>query len=517
MPDLRVLIVAVLLAALGLFLLHGGLPSGGPTPLMADYQAYWFGRYNFVTLVMLSGMGSELTPTPQMIENMAPMAGLDPKDASMNGMHMVAGVYGGGDPRLPQRPDPQDMATLRWDESKMDKTLTPAAQGYTLLKITAKGFHLVYHESPSEKFAAIMMIPQAKAIVKLLAKMLTESGRFTPLSSDGQFLLEKATPQDQIAALWGLSSFFLAATDPADDYFAQAYRKFVGMGGMMGMGSMQMPMPGMIMSLPVDEVDALDLMNQAFQSVHSLLDKPLPAVEQALAIEALGWFMVASDASRNALNRTLREVALQDINALADLLIRSEKPTLADRALAVYGLMEASRLTGKAAHAQAALEAFQQTEQLWDAQAGAYASVEGVQRYGYTPFTVGTVLAGLNAMRLFGPRREAKLATERFETFFENAVIRSALMQATGYPMMVPEHYRKREPVEHFTTIALKTPKETGKAPVYASAVVYENGNWQVTDERFDTAKAMFLANMSVLLHEETIDGFIPLRRIRER
>ncbi len=514
MPDLRVLIVAVLLAVLGLFLLRGGLPGEGPTPTTADYQAYWFGRYNFVTLVMLSGMGPELTPTPQMIEKMAPMAELDPKDASMKGMHMVAGVYAGGDPRLPQRPDPMDMATMRWDEAKMDKTLTPAAQGYTLLKITAKGFHLAYHESPSEKFAAIMMIPQAKAIVKLLARMQTESGAFAPLGPDGKLLPGKATAQDQIAVLWGLASFFLAVTDSSENYFAKAYHMLAGMGDMVGMGSMQMNMPSMIMSLPVDEVDALDLMNQGLQAVHSLLDQPLSAAEQALAIEALGWFMVASDLSRNALNRTLRELALQDINTLADLLIRSEKPTLVDRALAVYGLVEASRLTGKAVHAQAALEAFRQMEQLWDAQAGVYASAEGAQRYGYTPFTVGAVLAGLNAMRLFGPRLEAELATERFETFFENAVIRSGLMQATGYPMMVPEHYRKREPIEHFTTAALKTPKESGKASVYASEVVYENGQWQVTNPRFDTAQAMFLANMSVLLHEETTDGFTPLRRL---
>lgn len=522
MTSLKLVLLAVLLAALGLFMWQG-LPGRGPAPAAttADRQAYWFGRYAFVTTVMLSGLGPQFAPPPQMLQKMAPAAGLDPQDASMPGMTMVAGVYAGGDPRL-SAPDPADMATMRWDSSQMDKTLTPAAQGYTLLKITAKRFHLDYHESPMERFAAIMMIPQAKALVKLLERMLTEEGAFAPLGPDGRPLPEQATAQDQIAALWGLSSFFLAAADPGDDYFAKAYRKFVGMGGgMMGTGQgqtpSQQPMPsGMIMRLPVDGVDALDLMNQAFQAVHGLLDQALTPAEQALAIEALGWFAVASDVSRNALNRTLHGLALQDLQTLADRLAEAEKPALADRALAVYGLSEAARITGNPVYEQAALEAFSELEALWDSQAGVYATSEGAARYVYTPFTVGAVLAGLNAVRLFGPAEPARLAVQRFQTFFERAVIASGLMRATGYPMMVPPAYRKREPAAHFTHPSLKSPAAAGQAPVYASEVVYEDGRWTVTDGRFDAAQAMFLANMSVLPHGERTDGFLPLERLTQ-
>lgn len=117
MANLKIVLLAVLLAALGLFMLQG-LPSRGPAPaaVTADRQAYWFGRYAFVTTVMLSGLGPQFTPPPQMLQKMAPAAGLDPQDASMPGMTMVAGVYAGGDPRL-NAPDPADMATMRWDSS----------------------------------------------------------------------------------------------------------------------------------------------------------------------------------------------------------------------------------------------------------------------------------------------------------------------------------------------------------------------------------------------------------------
>lgn len=513
MPDLKAIIFVVLLLAVGLLTAPGDLLSGGSSATTADAQAYWFGRYNFVDLVVLSGMGPPLTPTPQMMQDMAPMAGLDPQDASMAGMTMVSGVYASGDPHLPQTPNPHDMTTMRWDDN-MDKTFTPAAQGYTLLKLTAEQFHLDYHDTPADRFAAIMMIPEAKAIVKLLAKMHTESGAFARLGPDGKPLLDKATSQDQIAALWGLSSFFLRATDPANDYFARTYRQFVGMGQMQN--QMQMS-PGMVMNLPVDDVDALDLMNQAFQTVHGLLDQPLSAADQALATEALGWFTVASDASKNQLNHTLSQLAQQDLRILADRLTMAEKPTLADRALSVYGLMEASRITGNQLYAQAALQAFRQLELLWDTQAGVYATREGISQYVYDPFTVGAVLAGLNALRLFGPSETARRATQCFSAFFEHAVIRSGLMQVTGFPMMVPEPYRERQPAAVFTDPHLQTPKESGKAPVYAGEVAYVAGSWRVTDEHFNTAQAMFLADMSVLPHGAKTDGFIPLYRLNAK
>ncbi|MBW2066661.1 MAG: hypothetical protein JRJ03_17260 [Deltaproteobacteria bacterium] len=54
-------------------------------------------------------------------------------------------------------------------------------------------------------------------------------------------------------------------------------------------------------------------------------------------------------------------------------------------------------------------------------------------------------------------------------------------------------------------------------APVYAGEVTYENGAWRVSNRRFRTRDAMFLANMSVLLNRSQADCFIPVERLTHR
>ena len=500
MPDIKIIILVALAAALGLFLLNG---ETNPAPASTtDLQAYWSGRYAFVNTVMLSGLGPQLPPSPQRMQDMASMMKMDLQKDAMRGMPLVAGVYAGGNPRLPQTPNPADMTTMRWDQAQMDKTLTPAAQGYTLLKMTAKQFHLDYHKTPTDKMAAVMMIPEARAIVKLLAAMRTEQGLFVPLDGNGNFLEDAATPQDQVAALWGLSSFVLMSTDADKNYWSKAF-------SMMG-GVRQ---PGPPPALLVDDVDAFELLDAAFQAVMSaVVDNDAATVaEKSLAIEALGWYVQAT--GNTPLQKTLKVLAHNALVQLADEVstqVQNDAP-LADRALAVYALSEAARVTGATAYADAAGQAFAQMDTLWDPQAGVYATAGDA--YVYTPFTVGAVIAALNAVRLFGSSSDATLASERFKAFFENAVVRSGLMQATGYPMMVAEKYRKREPKKHFSDESLKNPMDSGSAAVYASEVTYQNGAWRVTDEHFNTAQAMFLANLSVLPHGAKTDGFIPLHR----
>ncbi|MBI1743006.1 hypothetical protein HYR54_08055 [Candidatus Acetothermia bacterium] len=488
-----------------------------------ERQAYWFGRYNLAQLVMMSGLGPQMEPMPSRMKQMAQMVELSSEEAAklMQGMSLVGGVYAGGDPSFSSAGTAM-VTGMRWGEAKMDKTLEPAAQAYTLLKLTARNFHLDYHESPPEKFVALMMIPQAQAIVKLLAELRNSEGRFIPRLPDGR--LGEARASDQIAVLWGLSSFVLAATDSShSDYWSQAYTSMMGM---MNMGQGPMQMPGMMqmpssqtshgmMSLQLDGLDVSQLLNETFHAVHGFLQSPLPVSEKALAIEALGWYIAAT--GMTPLDQTLQQLATNSLKELANEVAHAEKPSLTDKALAVYGLMEAWRVTGDLSFYTGALQTFQEMEVLWDMKAGVYANTAGAQRHVYDPFTVGAVLAALNAVRWFAIPPESDRATQHFATFFENAVVHSGLMLATGDETLVPQSYKEREHLNHFTDARLPQPRQVGKAPVYAGQVTYENGKWMVTDPHFKTAPAMFLASMSVMLHRAEVDGFIPMDRLHAK
>ena len=108
---------------------------------------------------MRSGMGERMMPDMKMV-----MMALEKVDADFNkeefmkgndnygdGDHprppknpfLIQSVYKSGDPHYVTKFDPADFATQKWDESKMDKTLTPEVFAYTIQKEVewAKDFH----------------------------------------------------------------------------------------------------------------------------------------------------------------------------------------------------------------------------------------------------------------------------------------------------------------------------------------------------------------------------------------
>jgi len=145
-------------------------------------ENYEYSRYQLGTIISRSGLGLHMIWSP-MIGQMAGME-TDPNfDGSMTGtpngfkeddemmkmvMHfsMLANQappgnpfpqfaeFISGDPRLPQPIDPinfgwNDFSTLRWDRTKMDKTLNPAAMGQTLMKqyLWAQDMLGAFHDS----------------------------------------------------------------------------------------------------------------------------------------------------------------------------------------------------------------------------------------------------------------------------------------------------------------------------------------------------------------------------------
>jgi len=144
---------------------------------------YEYSRYQLGTIVSRSGMGLHMIWAP-VIGEMAAMEG-DDFDGTMTGgtpngykeddmlikniMHfgMLANQtppqnawpqfaeFTDGDPRIPQSIAPDfmmDFSTLRWDRSKMTKTLNPAAMGQTLMKqyLWAQDMLSAFHDENNE-------------------------------------------------------------------------------------------------------------------------------------------------------------------------------------------------------------------------------------------------------------------------------------------------------------------------------------------------------------------------------
>ncbi len=160
-------------------------------------ENYEFSRYQLGTVISRSGIGLHLMWAP-IIKQMAAMQpeefdgsmtgqpnGVKEDDMLMKNIMMFStqsgnpppghpwpqfAEFAGGDPHLPQAVDPdkfawEDFATLRWDRSKMDKVLNPAAMGQTLMKqyLWAQDMLSAFHNGADEGIEADGVVSPDKA------------------------------------------------------------------------------------------------------------------------------------------------------------------------------------------------------------------------------------------------------------------------------------------------------------------------------------------------------------------
>lgn len=446
-------------------------------PDTVDIAAHWAARSTLANAVMFSGLGEPLSISMSTADDILKHAGYIARPP-MPDMAMVGAVYAAGSPALKQTPDFSKLQTLRWDPASFDRTLEPAAQAWALIKITSPAFHLNFHDDKADRRVALMMLPQARAQAEVLAKrLLTGQGLFAARSPDGN--VGKPRSRDQAVVLWGVSNLILAATSEREDYWHTAYRELV------------------------DADDYRELADRALAAVEQL--PPEAAGARALAIEALGRYALATNDEQR------REKALTLARRHANALTQVRNVSLNDAALAVYGLVEAGRLLRDDRFAKAAAAAFE-TGLLpkWDDRLGAFRTGEPVS---YTPSITAAVVAALNAMRWHGSGDLAKDANRIYPRFLETVLVEAGLQLASPLPL-VPARYGEGRTDAAFAHPALPTPENAGLAPVFAGEVIHENGTWRVSDRRFRTAGAMFLANMLVMPHEGQADAFLAADRL---
>ena len=428
---------------------------------------YFAALSNLANAVMFSGLGEALVISPYERDEWLRRAGYVTRPA-MPDMAAVGPVYAGAEPRFAGAPDFTVPRTLVWEQSSFDRTLDPGAQAWAMVKIASPEFHLQYHDLPDNKLAGLMMIPQARAQAQTLEKrLLNPAGLFAPLHADGTF--GEPSPRDQIAVVWAASNIILASTSRRDDYWHAAYRDLT------------------------DPDSYRDLLRKAFAAIQKL--PPQTPAERGLAVEALGRFALATGDEEERAN------ALTLAREHADALKQGEATEIEDIALTVYALTEAGRLLAEPGYGEAAATVFRdRLLPLWNDAASAFRS--GEESTIYTPRLAGAIAAALDAMRWHGPEDLSARANALFPRFFENAVIRSGLMQASPLPL-VAAPYLNSEPAEHFAHPVLPRAERTGTAPVFASEAVYADGGWSVSDPTFRTADALFLANMLAIRSDD--------------
>lgn len=466
----------------------------------ATWDSYWYSLYNMSTNISMSGNGvlfphndEQQQAFDERFPKMLDAAGEERPPIKDPNLNMAA--FTSGDPSFTQQPvlsgddGRPDASTLQWDPESSSGVVSPASLGWTHLKgVTwAKNFenHFdILPDSLAAEFRSMVLTTLAQIGINaaLIAGGPEENGALTKGESlelvsgfrpaSGDIVDDTARPRHHAAMLWFLSDMTSLAQ-----------------GGWFGYEN---PEP----LIPAEKIQQLtDGLAQTTMDLFSPSDIVEMESTRGLGetLGAIAWYGThAGSADLEAQAATYANELAAEVEA--DLASNGKVENGTDNQAATQGvvgqgLVWASELDGVDHTGTAEDVLGYLLEDLWDDEAGVYKSGTSDTTYTITARDAADITGGINAA-------DAVLGLdvkENYARFFNQTFNRGRLQRA--------ERPQSRNENAEFTLpLPPAAGGEFGQAAVYNAEVEYdaEADEWSVTDDRFDTEGALYLANQDI-------------------
>ena len=486
-----------------------GTPAGESTPESeaelaygwedATWDSYWYSLYNMSTNISMSGNGITFPATDEQQElfqqrfpEMLTVAEQPGPPVTNPNLNMAP--FTEGDPHFTQEPvleddnDRPDASSLEWDPSASSGVVSPSALAWTHLKgVTwAKNFEAHFDILPDDLAAEFRsMVLSTLAQVGTVFALVTEEGGGNLRLNDENLLLASAfrpgegvvdetpRPRHHAGMVWFLSGLNSLAQN--------GWYGYVNPEPIIPAENIQMLTNGMGQTM-MNAVPPSDVSNTR------LLGELLGAI---------GWFGTQTDRDE------LRESAVEYANGLAGVVESNldgngrvgggNENQAATQGVVGQGLVWASQLddvdhTGTAEDVIGYL-----SDELFDEDAGTFASQPDADTYLITARDAGDIAGGINAA-------DAVLGmdlTEQYARFFNQTLNRGRLQRAE-------RPSSRNEDADHTLPLPPAAGGEFGQAAVYNAAVEYDTAadEWRVADDGFDTAASLYLSNQEVWISQ---------------
>jgi plastocyanin len=466
----------------------------------ATWDAYWYSLYNMSTNIAMSGNGvlfphndQQQAAFDERFPAMLDIAGEDKPPVKNPNLNMAA--FTEGDPSFTQQPvlsgedGRPDAATLAWDKSKSSGVVSPSSLAWTHLKgVTwAKNFENHFDVLPdalAAEFRSMVLTTLAQIGVRatLVAGGPGGNGALTKGESlelvsgfapgRGEVVDATARPHHHAAMLWFLSDLTSLAN-----------------GGWYGYEN---PEP----LVPADKIQQLT--DGVAKTTMNLFDPADVAGMRSTRdlgqmLGAVGWYGTHAGSDELAASAAdyANGLAAEVDAALADdgRVENGAANQAATQGVVGQGLLWASQVDGVDHQGTAEDVLGYMVEDLWDDDAGTFASGTDAARYTVSARDAADVTGGLNAA-------ETVLGMDvrgQFARFFDQTFNRGRLQRAERPPS-------RSEDAEYTLPLPPAAGGDHGQAAVYNAAVEYDpDGDaWSVADRRFDTEQALYLANQDI-------------------
>jgi len=478
----------------------------------ASFDAYWYSLYNMSTNIAMSGNGVPFPLNEQMeqLQSQRMPAMLENADVDrppINNPNLSLASFTEGDPNFTQEPVLEDdtgrpdASTLAWDKSNSSLVVSPSSVGWTHLKgVTwAKNFQNHFDLLPGEmapKFRAQLLTTLAQVGVNAAILVggsrgngaLTHGDSFEFLSeyhpSEGRIVDETRRPHHHSAMLWFLSDLNSLAQNGWFGYVnpRPLIPKEAGADG--------------VFDPPVGIQEITDGVADATMNLFDASEvasmESTRSVGQMLG--AVGYY------GPQAGNDEMHSSAVEYANALADVIDDNlagngrveggADNQAATQGIVAQGLLWASQLDGVDRSDMADEVVGYMLDELWDPDGGTFMSGTDASTYAITARDAGDITGGLNAADAVLGRSGVQ---DTFATFFNQTFNRGRLQRAERPPS-------RSQDAEFPLPLPPNAGGEYGQAAVYNAEVEYdaEADAWSVTDPRFRTAEALYLANQDI-------------------
>ncbi|MEF8827387.1 MAG: plastocyanin/azurin family copper-binding protein [Haloarcula sp.] len=476
----------------------------------ATWDSYWYSLYNMSTNIAMSANGVLFphneeqqaafdTRVPAMLEH----ADVDKPPIKNPNLNMAA--FTKGDPHFTEKPvfdagdGRPDASTLQWDMSNSSKVVSPSSAAWTHLKgVTwAKNFQSHFDILPpaiAAKFRAQMLTTLAQIGVNatLIAGGPEGNGALTKGDSlelvsgfrpgDGTVVDDTARPNHHSAMLWFLSDLTSLAQN---GWF------------------------GYVNPKPLIPNAKIQQLTDGMAKTTMNLFAPGDVVEMGSTrdlgqmLGAVGWY------GTHAGNDDLRAAAAEYANGLAAEVEATVFPSgkvengaenqAATQGVIGQGLLWASQIDGVDHESLASGVLDYLLEDLWNEQAGTFATGADDSIYRLSSRDAGDITGGLNAADAVLGRD----VQEVYARFFNQTFNRGRLQRA--------ERPNSRDESAEFTLpLPPAAGGEYGQAAVYNDIVEYDTSadEWSIVDDMFTTSWALYTANQDIWIGSWAGDFF---------
>ena len=481
----------------------------------ATWDSYWYSLYNMSTNIAMAGNGVPFPLNDQMAELRdqrlpAMVENADAEQPPVNNPNLTFAPFTEGSPRFTQQPVLEDdtgrpdASTLSWDPDESSGVVSPSSIAWSHLKgITwAKNFENHFDILPPElaaKFRAQLLTTLAQVGINaaLLVGGSRENGALTHgdswelLSeyrpSAGEIVDDTRRPHHHSAMLW-----FLA------DLNSLAQNGWFGYVNPMPLIPKDADSEG-VFDPPVGIQEITDGVAATTMDLFSPEDVANRESTRSVGemLGAVGYY------GPQAGTDDQRQAAAEYANGLAEVIEvnlaetgRVEKGAdnqAATQGIVGQGLLWASELDG-VDHADTAETVLTYLlDELWDEEAGTFASGTDDEVYTISARDAGDITGGLNAA-------DVSLGMDVKETYAEyfNQTVNRGQLQRAERPQS------RSEDAEFTLPLPTDAGGEFGQAAVYNAEIEYDTmaEEWSVTDDTFDTAQSLYLANQEIWISQ---------------